>query len=206
MRNCAHDQGEVYTELREQLTRSEMGWSEAALPWKGNHPPLPSDEYGNLGRLESLKKKLKRTGLEQAYSDVIEEQKAEDIVETTDQPALGVQVYIPHKPVVWEDAASAKAHPNAVSLNDCFFTGPQLQNKLWNVVVRSRMHPVALVGDLKKAFSQIRIRQADRGALRFHWKRGEHSDIGTSRFTRALFGLAPSPFLLGGVIECHLDT
>lgn len=58
----------------------------------------------------------------------------------------------------------------------------------------------------KKAFSQIRIRQADRGALRFHWKRGEHSDIGTSRFTRALFGLAPSPFLLGGVIECHLDT
>lgn len=132
MRNCAHDQGEVYTELREQLTRSEMGWSEAALPWKGNHPPLPSDEYGNLGRLESLKKKLKRTGLEQAYSDVIEEQKAEDIVETTDQPALGVQVYIPHKPVVREDAAttkirvvydtSAKAHPNAMSLNDCFFT------------------------------------------------------------------------------------
>ena len=50
------------------------------------------------------------------------------------------------------------------------------------------------------------MRQADRGALRFHWKRGEHSDIGTSRFTRALFGLAPSPFLLGGVIECHLDT
>lgn len=26
------------------------------------------------------------------------------------------------------------------------------------------------------------------------------------RFTRALFGLVPSPFLLGGVIECHLET
>ena len=26
------------------------------------------------------------------------------------------------------------------------------------------------------------------------------------RFTRALFGLAPSPFLLSGVIEHHLDT
>ena len=28
----------------------------------------------------------------------------------------------------------------------------------------------------------------------------------TFRFTRVLFGLAPSPFLLGGVLECHLDT
>ena len=26
------------------------------------------------------------------------------------------------------------------------------------------------------------------------------------RLMRALFGLVPSPFLLGGVIECHLET
>ena len=124
--------------------------------------------------------------------------------------------YIPHKPVIREEAAStkvrivydasAKAHPDAVSLNDCLYPGPPLQNKLWNVLVRSRMHPVALVGDLKKAFLQVRIRTADRDAMRFHWRQGEHSHIQTLRFTRALFGLAPSPFLLGGVIEHHLDT
>ena len=34
----------------------------------------------------------------------------------------------------------------------------------------------------------------------------EHSEIETLRFTRALFGLAPSPFLLSSVIEHHLDT
>ena len=60
-----HDQGEVYREFHEQLSRSEKGWYEAALPWKGNHLPLPSNEYGSLRRLESLKQKLKRTGLEQ---------------------------------------------------------------------------------------------------------------------------------------------
>lgn len=102
--------------------------------------------------------------------------------------------------------ASAKAHPNAVSLNDCLYPGPPLQNKLWNVLVRSRTHPVAVVGDLKKAFLQVRIKESDRDALRFHWKQGEHSEIETLRFTRALFGLAPSPFLLGGVIKYHLDT
>ena len=57
-----HDQREVYREFREQLSRSEMGWYEAALPWKGNHPPLPSNEQGSLRRLKNLKQKLKRTG------------------------------------------------------------------------------------------------------------------------------------------------
>lgn len=31
-------------------------------------------------------------------------------------------------------------------------------------------------------------------------------DTQTLRFTRALFGLAPLPFLLGGVIEHHLES
>ena len=35
---------------------------------------------------------------------------------------------------------------------------------------------------------------------------GSKENTQTLRFTRALFGLAPSPFLLGGVIKYHLDT
>ena len=62
------------------------------------------------------------------------------------------------------------------------------------------------MGDLKKAFLLVRIRTADRDALRFHWTPGEHFHIETLRFTRALFEIAPSPLLLGGVIEHHLDT
>ena len=69
-----HNQGEVHKEFQEQLLRSDKGWYEAALPWKGNHHPLPSYEQGSLRRQESLKWKLKRTGVEQAYSEVIEQQ------------------------------------------------------------------------------------------------------------------------------------
>ena len=130
-----HDQGEVYREFREQLSRSETGWYEAALPWKGNHPPLPSNERGSLRRLENLEKKLKRTGLEQAYCETIEEQKAEGIVETADQPDQGVEFYIPHKPVIRKEAAStkvravydasAKAHPYCCIIERVFVSwGP----------------------------------------------------------------------------------
>ena len=77
-----HDQGKVYREFREQLPRSEEGWYEVSLPWKGNHPPLPSNEQGSLRRLENLKRKLKRMGMEEAYNAIIEEQKREPCVVT----------------------------------------------------------------------------------------------------------------------------
>lgn len=58
---------------------------------------------------------------------------------------------------------------------------------------------------MKKAFLQVRIAEKDRDALRFHWLQSvESNEVETLRFTRALFGLGLSPFLLGGVIEQHL--
>lgn len=103
--------------------------------------------------------------------------------------------------------ASAKAEQTSPSLNDCLETGPPLQNLLWSVLVRDRFKPVALCGDLKQAFLQVRILEADRDALRFHWiKDKDPSQIELLRFTRALFGLIQSPFLLGGTLKQHLDS
>lgn len=53
--DCATgDQEEVYSEFKEQLRRDEEGWYETSFPWKGNHPPLPSNEAGSLRRLTGL--------------------------------------------------------------------------------------------------------------------------------------------------------
>ena len=54
-----------------------------------------------------------------------------------------------------------------------------------------------------KAFLQIRIREAERDALRFHWNTTS-GELQILRFTRVLFRLASSPFLLGGVLAAHL--
>lgn len=42
------DQEDVYSEFKEQLTRSSDGRYETALPWKGDHPPLPNNQNGSL--------------------------------------------------------------------------------------------------------------------------------------------------------------
>ena len=58
------------------------------------------------------------------------------VVEIAERPAQGVEFYIPHKPLVRENAkstkmrivydASTRAKPSALSLNDCLNTGPLL--------------------------------------------------------------------------------
>lgn len=217
--DCATgDQDEVYSEFKEQLRRDDEGWYETSLPWKGNHAPLPTNEAGSLRRLTGLVKKLRGQGMIERYDQVIQDQIKTGIVERVSTPATGQhEFYIPHKAVVRDTAettklrvvydASARAYSGAPSLNECLNPGPPLQNKLWSVLVRSRFHPIAVAGDIKQAFLQVRIKEPDRDALRFHWLKDPSSQtVETLRFTRALFGLTSSPFLLGGVIQHLLES
>ncbi len=43
--------------------------------------------------------------------------------------------------------------------------------------------------------------------MRFHWLVDKDPQrICTLRFARALFGMGPSPFILAGVLQCHLNA
>ena len=66
--------------------------------------------------------------------------------------------------------------------------------------------PVVISGDVQKAFLQVRVRESERDALRFHWRCHADRVLETLRFTGVLFGLASSPFLRAGVIEQHLNS
>ena len=212
------DQSSVYEDFKEQLTRNTEGWYETGLLWKNAHPNLDNNKSGSLGRLASLVRKLQRDPeLFDEYDNIIQQQLEQGIIERVTADPKGREFYIPHKPLVRRLAestktrivydASAKGSEKSPSLNDCLETGPPLQNLMWNVLVRNRFMPVALTGDMKQAFLQVRIREDNRDALRFHWINDKDpSQVETFRFTRALFGLVQSPFLLGGTIEEHLKS
>ena len=163
-----HDQQVVHAEFKEQLQRSPEGWYETGLPWRGNHPHLPSNEAGSLRRLNGLTKKLQRIGRTEEYDAIIRDQIQEGIVEIAPDEPENKEFYIPHKCVIKETAettkmriiydTSARANPDAPSLNECLYPGPPLQNNLWDVLVQQRAYPVMISGDIRKAFLQIRIR------------------------------------------------
>eukprot|EP00794_Sanderia_malayensis_P005856 gene5856-biopygen4856 len=212
------DQQPVYEEFKEQLIRNPAGWYETGLLWKSNHDALHNNKGGSLGRLSNLVRRLQREpALLERYDEIIQDQLQQGIVERVTEESAGKEFYIPHKPVVRENAestkvrivfdASAKGTEKSPSLNDCLEPGQPLQNLLWSMLVRNRLKPVALCGDLKQAFLQVRIKEEDRDALRFHWiKNKDPAQVEVLRFTRALFGLVQSPFLLGATIEEHLSS
>ena len=102
--------------------------------------------------------------------------------------------------------ASPKPNINEPSLNECLEKGPPPQNMLWDVLVRNRMKPVALCTDLRKAFLQIRIRECERDILRFYWIKNQNvSDTEILRFTRLVFGLIQSPFILEAILLSQLS-
>lgn len=88
-----HDQGQVYSKFWEQLSHNEAGWYETSLPWKVNHPQLPTNKHGGQHRLKTLRHKLRCTGVEQTYGEIIKEQSTERMVEAPDQQAQGVEFY-----------------------------------------------------------------------------------------------------------------
>ncbi|XP_065070928.1 uncharacterized protein LOC135695688 [Rhopilema esculentum] len=203
----------VFGEFAEQLEQKPEGFFETGLLWKGDCPHLPDNKAGSLARLEKLINRLKRDpNLYMKYDQIIQDQKEKGIVEVVDQEPTGRAFYLPHKPVIRESAettkirivfdASAKTSSNAASLNDCLETGPPTQNLIWDILVRNRSRPITLAGDMKQAFLQIRVREAERDVLRFHWVTDmDRNRKETLRFTRVLFGLSQSPFLLGGTNE-----
>ena len=159
--SASGDEDEVYSDFKEQLKRDEEGWYEAGLPWKGNHPSLPSNEAGSLRRLTSLVKKLRSQGIIERYDQEIQDQIKEGIVERVTGSATG-QGHFTSLTRVRDSAettplrvvynASARAYSGTPSLNECLKPGPPLQNKLWSVLVRAHFHPIADTGDIKQTF------------------------------------------------------
>ena len=150
------------------------------------------------------------------YHTVMEQQLEEGILELVPEVPTGEVIhYIPHQAVIREEAestkmrivydCSAKQNPQAPSLNDCLEVGPPLQPAIFDILLRNRLKPFCITGDIKKAFLQIKISPADRDALRLLWYDNlKERNIVQYRFTRVIFGSGPSPYILGATLEKHI--
>ena len=71
--------------------------------------------------------------------------------------------------------ASSKC-PGEVSLNDALYSGPNLLPLLFDILIRFRVHKVAITGDIEKAFLNVSIKLEQRNMLRFLWINSIKSD------------------------------
>ena len=99
--------------------------------------------------------------------------------------------------------ASAKSE-TGFPLNDCLENGPQ--NKLWDVLVSSRFHPVILCADIEEVHLQTRLRESGKDCLKSDWVEATYNDndkIEIYRFARLAFWLKQPPFILEGTLDAH---
>ena len=130
-----------------------------------------------------------------------------------------IQHYIPHHAVLTPTKsttkvrvvydASAKTRQTNKSLNECLYRGPVMLPDLCGLLIRFRMHTIAVVADVEKAFLSVGLQPQDRDVTRFLWLKNPkkvtvEGNLQVFRFCRIPFGMVSSPFLLGATIVHHL--
>ena len=211
-----------------EFTKPEIShngrYYEVGLPWKDNCMPT-SDNYGlSVSRLRSLHYNLrKKPALLNEYDGIIQEQCKAGIVERVpdeapkDNEIQGIH-FSPHHAVVRKDRettkvrvvydGSAKTIKNERSLNDCLDNGPNYIPLIFDMLIKFRSNRVALTADIEKAFLMVGIKKEHRDMLRFLWFANPidaQPEIVQYRFNRLVFGLRPSPSILGATIKHHLE-
>ena len=140
------------------------------LPWKDNKQNLTTNFTLMKKRLNNLQHTLKgkHPELIHKYNNQLLDQLKRGFIKQVLDPIThqGVIHYIPHFPVFKESSttamrivydASAKISSMALSLNDCLHKGPNLIQRLQNMLLTFRSHKIAFTADIKKAFLQIEL-------------------------------------------------
>lgn len=119
--------------------------------------------------------------------------------------------FLPHFPVVRPEKATTKvrivfdasATYKGVSLNQSISQGPKLQRELFDVLLRFRKQPVALVCDIAEMYLRIKIAEADQKYFRFLWRDMNQKRPDIYEFSRVVFGANCSPFIAQFVSQEH---
>ena len=182
--------------------------------WTENKVPLNNNKSKSLGRLKSLLKRLEQNSeIFKAYDQVIKDQLVNNVIEkvSKNQSESTKELFLPHGPVIRQNATKLRVVYDASTRSECGYSlsnflekGPSLQNKLWDILIRTRFRPAILCAGVEKAILQVRIKEKERESLKFHWIENlTDNTIHILRFIRLVFGLNQSPFILEVTLKTY---
>ena len=102
---------------------------------------------------------------------------------------------------------NASALYQGVSLNDVICQGPKLQRDLFQVLLRFRKQPIALVCDIAEMYLRIEIAPEDLSFHRFFWRDLHQQKVPEEyEFSRVVLEVNSSPSLAQFVSQHHAET
>ena len=207
--------------FEKEIIIGEDGLLYVALPWNGKQDRMGNNKSLAYRRLTCLIEKLRRNPeLLKAYNRIIEEQLEAGIIErvTPEMKNQGPEYFTPQNAVFKENSTNTKVRivgdssskqRDTLSLNDCLYEGPNMLKTAPGILLRHREKKYPAVGDIARAFHQIRLQEKDRNATKWLWikdinKPPSGDNLVEFRFTRIPFGMKCSPFLLAATIRHYL--
>lgn len=179
---------------------------ETGLLWRFNDFKFPDSWNMAMNRLVCLERKMHRDeALAENVRKQIKEYLSKGYIRKLAPEEVSVRndrtwflpiftVRNPNKPmkirIVWDAAAKV----GEVSLNSVLLKGPDLMTSLPDLLWRFRERRVAITGDIKEMFHQVRIRPSDRESQRFLWRDGHTtSEPDVYEMMVSTFGATCSP-------------
>lgn len=205
-------------EILKRTTKRIGECFETGLLWKTDNPSFPDSYPMALRRLRQLERKLeKNSSLQQnVCKQIVEYQEKgyahlatpEELATTDARKAwyLPLNVVVnPNKPgkirLVWDAAATVQG----VSLNSQLLKGPDMLVPLVAVIVGFREHRVAIGGDLREMYHQIKIVEKDKQFQRFLFRDDPKENPRVYVMDVATFGSTSSPCSAQYVKNCNAE-
>ena len=112
--------------------------------------------------------------------------------------------YMPIHSVIKESSTSTKiravfdasaATSTKASLNDLLAVGPTIQPSLDQTLLKFRLYPIAISGDISKMYREILLSPSDRSLHRFLWRASPSEAWVDYEMLRVTFGVTASPYV-----------
>lgn len=190
-------------------TRSTEGRFIVKLPFKQEICTLGDSKSIALKRFLSLESRLhKSQELKEYYCNFMDEYRK--LGHMTSQGILNLQgcdkasYILPHHAVFKASSTTTKCRVvfdasaktiGGASLNDNLLVGPKLQDDLFYIVLRLRLHKYTLNADIKMMFRQIIIHKDDRPYQLILWRDNRDEPIQVYELNTVTYGVASSPYL-----------
>lgn len=188
-------------------TRDEDGRYIVELPFKNDRNDLGDSRTAAVRRFMAVEKKGKNNPLQweqykkfmATYLDLGHMERVSD-EELNNEP----QCYLPHHAVFKEESTSTKLRvvfdasattSNGKGLNELMFTGPRLQDNLSTILLRWRMHKIAICSDVEKMYRQIRVKREHCDYQRIVWRPHSDMELQHFRLLTVTYGTSSAPYL-----------
>ena len=183
------------------------------LPFHDNVDDVPSNFEICLKIAEKVYDKLEVNGEVENYNQIFFNQESEDQIEEFEclPENFKNHNWLPGFPVYKDDATSTfavrpvfncslKSDKSKPSLNEASYVGINLMQDMAALLLHFRTNSYTLLGDLKKAFLQIKLKSIkDRNRFCFFLK--VNGKLRCYRYKTLIFGYCASPFILNYVLK-----